>query len=100
MQPSWCVCEHRIQGDDDITTSMIVSTDLEAFPVDNGWSRLVILLLADPHLLEGGQRSQNGASDPDGVFALWWSNDLDLHGGWGERGNFLLHSVSDAWVHG
>jgi len=26
---------------------------LEAFTVDNGWSRLIILLLRDPHLLEG-----------------------------------------------
>ena len=41
--------------------------ELEAFPVHDGWARLVVLLLGDPHLLEGGQRSQDGASDPDGV---------------------------------
>ena len=28
---------------------------LEAFAVDDGGARLVVLLLADPHLLEGGQ---------------------------------------------
>lgn len=27
---------------------------LEALAVDDGWSTLVILLLGDPHLLEGG----------------------------------------------
>ena len=39
-------------------------------------------------------------SDPDGVFALWGSDDLDLHGGGGEGGDFLLHAVSDTGVHG
>ncbi len=44
--------------------------------MDDGRARLIILLLADPHLLEGGQGSQDGATDPDGVFALRGSNDL------------------------
>ena len=38
---------------------------LEALAVDNGWTTLVILLLGDPHLLEGGERSQDGTTDPD-----------------------------------
>ena len=50
---------------------------LEAFTVDDGGTRLVVLLLADPHLLEGGERSQDGASDPDGVFTLWGGDDLE-----------------------
>lgn len=29
--------------------------NLEAFPVDDGRTGLIVLLLADPHLLEGGQ---------------------------------------------
>ena len=58
----------------------VIDEDLEALAVDNGWARFVVFLFADPHLLEGGERSQDGASDPDGVFALWWGNDLDLHG--------------------
>lgn len=37
---------------------------LEAFAVHNGWTGLVVLLLGDPHLLEGGQRGQDGAADP------------------------------------
>lgn len=41
--------------------------NLEAFAVDNGGSTLVILLLADPLLLEGRQR----------VFMLWRGDNLD-----------------------
>merc|ERR1719350_797195 len=72
----------------------------EAFSVDNGWAALVVFLLGDPHLLEGGKRSQDGSSDPYGEFSLRWSNDLDLNGGWGQGSDFLLHSVSNTWVHG
>merc|ERR1712107_542904 len=55
-------------------------SSLEALPVDDGGTGLVVLLLGDPHGLEGGEGSQDGASDPDGVLPLWWSDDLDLHG--------------------
>ena len=60
----------------------------------------VVLLLGDPHLLEGGQRGQDGTTDPDGVFALRGSDDLDLDGGWGQGGDFLLHTISNTGVHG
>ena len=73
---------------------------LEALSVDNCGARLVVLLLGDPHLLEGGQGGQDGASDPDGVFPFWGSNDLDLEGAWGEGSDLLLHPVGDTWVHG
>merc|ERR1712113_685053 len=73
---------------------------LEALAVDNGWAALIILLLGDPHLLEGGERSKNGASDPDRVLPLWGSNDLDLDGGWSKGSDLLLHSVSNTRVHG
>ena len=53
---------------------------LEALAVDDGWAALVVLLLGDPHLLEGGEGSQDGASDPDGVLPLRGSDDLDLDG--------------------
>merc|ERR1719394_1766339 len=53
---------------------------LEAFSVDNGWTAFIVFLLGDPHLLEGGEGSQDGSSDPYGVFSFWWSNDLGL--GW------------------
>merc|ERR1719355_108301 len=73
---------------------------LEAFSVDNGWTAFVVFLLGDPHLLEGGEGSQDGSSDPYGVFSFWWSNDLDFDGGWSQGSDFLLHSVSNTWVHG
>merc|ERR1719295_323437 len=73
---------------------------LEALAVDDAGTGLVVLLLGDPHLLEGGEGSQDGASDPDGVLPLGGSNDLDLHGGRSQGGDLLLHAVSDTGVHG
>merc|ERR1711931_624234 len=73
---------------------------LEAFPVDNGWAALIVFLLGDPHLLEGGEGRQDGSSDPDGVFPLRGSNNLDLNGGWSKSGDFLLHTISNTGVHG
>merc|ERR1711931_538805 len=73
---------------------------LEALPVDNGWAAFVVFLLGDPHLLEGGKGRQDGSSDPDGVFPLRRSNDLDLNGGWSKGGDFLLHTISNTGVHG
>jgi len=57
----------------------IDENDLEALAVNDLWAGLVVLLLRDPHLLEGGERCQDRTSDPDGVFTLRRSNDLDLH---------------------
>merc|ERR1711887_287895 len=76
------------------------SNALKAFSVDNGWAAFVVFLLGDPHLLEGGEGSQDGSSDPYGVFSLRWSNDFDLDGGWSQGNDFLLHSVGNTWVHG
>merc|ERR1712201_33787 len=73
---------------------------LEALPVDNGGSTLVVLLLGDPHLLEGGERSEDGATDPDGVLPLRGSDNLNLDGGRRESGDLLLHPVSNTRVHG
>merc|ERR1711964_458263 len=73
---------------------------LEALAVDNGWAALIVFLLGDPHLLEGGEGGKDGSSDPDRVLPLWWSNDLDLDGGWSKGGDLLLHTVSNTWVHG
>jgi hypothetical protein len=73
---------------------------LEALSVDNGRSRLIILFLGDPHLLEGGERSQDRSSDPDRVLALRGSNDLDLHGRGSEGSQLFLHSVSNSREHG
>merc|ERR1719348_4971 len=76
-----------------------IEINLEALPVDDGGAALVILLLGDPHLLEGGKRGEDGASDPDGVLPLGGSNDLDLDGGGSEGSDLFLHPVSDTGVH-
>merc|ERR1740122_696438 len=73
---------------------------LEALAVDDGWAALIVLLLGDPHLLEGGKGRQDGASDPDGVLPLWRSDDLDLDGGGNEGGDLLLHTIGNTGVHG
>merc|ERR1719515_290141 len=54
----------------------------------------------DPHLLEGGEGRQDGATDPDGVLPLRGSNDLDLDGGGSKGSDLLLHPVSNSRVHG
>jgi len=82
------------------TIFLFCEFDLEAFAVNNSWASLVELLLGDPHFLEGGERSQDGATDPDRVFPLGRSDDLDLHGGGSQSGDLLLHSVGDSGVHG
>ena len=61
---------------------------------------LIVLLLRDPHLLEGRQGGENGSTDPDGVFALRWCDDLNLHGGWCKSSDLLLHTVGNSGVHG
>ena len=76
------------------------ATALEALAVDDGWAGLVVFLLGDPHLLEGGEGSQDGATDPYGVFPLGRSDDLDLHGAGGQGGDLLLHSVGNTGEHG
>ena len=68
--------------------------------MDDARAGLVVFLLGDPHLLEGGKGSQDGASDPDGVLSFGRSDDLDLHGGRSQGGDLLLHAVSDTGVHG
>merc|ERR1712045_797290 len=73
---------------------------LEALAVDDGGAALVVLLLGDPHLLEGGQGGQDGSSDPDGVLPLGGSDDLDLDGGGSQGGDLLLLSVGNTGVHG
>jgi len=55
---------------------LVLVEDLETLPVHDGGARFIVFLLADPHLLEGGQGSQDGAADPDGVFPLRGSDDL------------------------
>ena len=75
-------------------------THLEAFSVDDRWTRFIIFLFWDPHLLEGWKWGQDGTTNPDGIFSFWWSNDFDFHCWWCQGGDFLLHTVGNTWVHG
>ena len=75
------------------------SVRLEALAVDDGRTALIVFLLGDPHLLECRERGKDGTTDPDGVFALGRSNDLDLHGRWCKSSDLLLHTVGDTWIH-
>lgn len=73
---------------------------LEALPVHDAGSAFVVFALCDPHLLEGAEACKDGASDPDGVLALWWGHHLDLHGTGSQRSDLLAHTVSNAWGRG
>ena len=58
-----CVLCFALVSHDDVFARVSTRSCLEAFPVDNGGARLIVLLLADPHLLEGG--GANLTSDAD-----------------------------------
>jgi hypothetical protein len=76
------------------------SNCLKAFAVNNLRARLVVFLFADPHLLKRGEGRQDGATDPDRVFSLGRSNDLDFHRGRSKSFDFFLHALSNALKHG
>ena len=86
--------EHKLQAVQNKLPS------LEAFPMNDGWTRFIVFLFADPHLLERRQRRQNRSADPDAVFPLGRRDDLDFHGGRSESGHLLLHTISNAGEHG
>merc|ERR1719385_114285 len=94
------MCIYNFNGLSSACIKQWSKNSLEALAVDNGGAALVVLLLGDPHLLEGGEGGQDGATDPDGVLPLGGSDDLDLDGGGGQGGDLLLHTVSDTGVHG
>ena len=72
-----------------------LNVDLEALSVDNRWTALVILLFRDPHLLEGGEKSQNRSSNLYKVFPFGRSNNLDCHDWRSKSSHFILHTVSN-----
>merc|ERR1719495_25747 len=76
-----------------------MQVNLKAFSVDNGRSAFIIFLLGDPHLLESGERGKDGSSNPDRVFSLGGSDDLNLDGGGSKSSDLLLHTVSNTGVH-
>ena len=79
---------------------MVVVLNLEAFAMHDAGTCLVILLLCNPHLLECGERRENGTTDPYRVLPLWWGDDLDLDGRGRQGGDLLLHTIRDTRIHG
>merc|ERR1719206_697356 len=75
------------------------SQKLGAFAVHDARTALIVLLLLDPHLLEGAERGQNGAANPHRVLTLGWCNDLDRHRIGRQRLHLLLHTLGNALVH-
>ena len=73
---------------------------INALLVDDVRAGLVILLLGDPHGLEGGEGGEDGATDPGGILPLWWSDDLDLHVVGDKHNDLLLYAVGEAREHG
>ena len=73
---------------------------LKTLMMNNRGIKFIVLLLRDPHLLKGGERSQDGATDPDGVLPFRGGDDLDLDGGGSEGSQLLLHAVSNTREHG
>ena len=67
--------------------------------MNDAWSRFVVFLLGDPHLLEGGQGTHDRSTDPDGVLLFWRGENLNLHGGWSQRGQFLGHTFTNSLEH-
>ena len=74
-------------------------TGLKALSMDDGWARLVILSLRDPHLLEGAQGGQDGATNPDTVLPLRRSHNFDFHCGGCQCGQLLGHALTNALEH-
>ena len=71
-----------------------------AFPMDDGRSSLVILLLSDPHFTKSRQRTQYGASDPRRVLSLCRRYDIHSRRGMGQCGHFRLKSGTKSLHHG
>lgn len=70
---------------------------LETFTMDDSRAGFIVFLFRDPHLLESGERGQDGTTDPNGVFSFWWGDDLDFDGWRCESSDFLLHTISNTW---
>ena len=68
--------------------------------MDDRGAVLVVLLLVDPHCLEGGQRSKDGTTEPHGVFTLGWGQDLDFIGGGSQLVELLPHALTHALEQG
>jgi hypothetical protein len=94
------ICQRNQSISQSNEIQVLVIINLKALSVNDSWAGLVIFLLGNPHLLKGGEGSQDRSSDPHGILALRWGNDLDLHGGRSQSDHLFGQSLSDTFVHG
>lgn len=68
--------------------------------MDDDGSGFFVLQFRYPHLLEGRQTRQNASTDPNGIFPLWRSDYLDLHGSRSQGRYLPLNPIAYAREHG
>lgn len=71
----------------------------EAFSVNNGCSSFLIFCFSNPHGLESGEGTEDGASDPDQKFTFSRSYYLDFHGWRSKSSHFLAETFWNTRVH-
>lgn len=93
-----------------VLSQPLVCNWTEGAPQQQRWdcpprTRLVVLALGDPHLLEGGEGGKDGPADPDGVLALRRGNHLRgveprrrKESGRGVRGRWAREGLLLLWV--
>lgn len=77
---------------------MRVEGVLWAFPLHLRFPPLVVLLLGDPHLLEGAQGCQDGAPDPrpeSPLSAVVRADHLQPHARWSLRGQIAVQPLRE-----
>ena len=71
-----------------------------AFPVDDGGTVLLVVLLGDPAGVECAEGCEGGTSLPDSVFTVSGGDDTDLSTGRSASDKLFLEPIGDALVHG
>ena len=64
--------------------------------MNNPWSVLVVLLLRNPHFLEGRQTGEDKSSNPGTVVAFGYGNGSHYHGVGRKKGELFGYAVGKA----
>merc|ERR1712176_915648 len=89
----WSTCPCSMQHSD-WTHQKCKIRSSEALPVDNRGTRLIILALGNPLLLESAEGRKDRTPNPHGVLALGRCHRLDLHGGRGQCCELFGHALA------
>ncbi len=68
--------------------------------MNNVGTVLIIVLLAHPHVGEGGKRAQNSSASPDSELPVRAGNNTDIDGLWCLILNFFAKSLAHTFKHG